>query len=954
MNKFEPVKIETNLMAKPLLILAIWLFLLIIPYISLLKLTDYLISDSETRMLSETKARLINEFYDFKAKLNSLSFINTKLSEASINTILKGKGNGNANQIRLSLEKELKSSIAAIFCYNSRIKKFDSYIHPELRNELGMFSKTMITNLMISYGLNTQDLNQQRRSISYLEQFLTASADLNLIPNQAIPVLSGKSKLLKLIAYLKTISSNDSNTAHNLMLILIRDQDIPIFEIMKTAAKSESANYKRHYSYLKNDAQIPHYFNAANFYKFIYNDKNELSIISPISQEIIVKACSRGTYYPFDTEKLQKEMYTISVTANHKELVHPLRDVIERFRFPAIIAILLISFSLVRILIFGYAGNIRILNKVIICMTCAVLLPSAFYAISAYYNQSFSDEYIKDELQQFTQIQAELINQAIDSSIVMQEQSISDLKDQLSNLNIKYYESYLDHWIRHNNASIISLSDFIKEQYIQIKIDPQENLNALEKDARMMSNVALKNSFKEQDLSDLYAPPQFKEKFSFDPEGMGLILTKIGKLYSSVPNQPNTLYSVFPVFANKKSNLPTGSLLIKFETNKLISNLINRNAELLKEKRIDNYVVRNAILPITADNTIPDNKHTIMTPGFNLDRVLPKAKQVLSDKSNTQWKTDNTVNSAIYMNLTNSIIISTATKIDKESNVKATDIKIVVPYVLLTVLALSMLLGGIIVSPVKLLKSAAKKVAAGDYTQKIDYISGDELEDLSDAFNDMTDGLLQKEKMTSYVSTSVIKEVSQSDEMQLQPGGERIPVSVLFCALKGPKNMNDYSPEEITKTIGVLVDSADEIATANNGQIDKLIEDTLMIVFRKTKENENIVKNACLTALGLYEKMGKELPEFRVKMGIASGDAVSGKIGSRNGKLDYTVIGNPVNLAARLKVQADKGKETGILICPNSIRLLNGLARVRFIERLSIKGRTNRTFPLYELLSLRK
>ncbi|MBR4570119.1 MAG: hypothetical protein IKO19_05565, partial [Candidatus Riflebacteria bacterium] len=80
---------------------------------------------------------------------------------------------------------------------------------------------------------------------------------------------------------------------------------------------------------------------------------------------------------------------------------------------------------------------------------------------------------------------------------------------------------------------------------------------------------------------------------------------------------------------------------------------------------------------------------------------------------------------------------------------------------------------------------------------------------------------------------------------------------------------------------------------------------------------------------------------------------VSGKIGSRNGKLDYTVIGNPVNLAARLKVQAGKAKNTGILICPNSIRLIQGAGRLNFIERMTIKGRTNRTFPLYELIGLR-
>ncbi|EKD83308.1 MAG: hypothetical protein ACD_39C00754G0001, partial [uncultured bacterium] len=61
---------------------------------------------------------------------------------------------------------------------------------------------------------------------------------------------------------------------------------------------------------------------------------------------------------------------------------------------------------------------------------------------------------------------------------------------------------------------------------------------------------------------------------------------------------------------------------------------------------------------------------------------------------------------------------------------------------------------------------------------------------------------------------------------------------------------------------------------------------------------------------------------------------------------------NPVNLAARLKAQAHKAVNTGIITCPATIRLLKGQARLRFIERTEIKGRS-RTFPLYELIDLR-
>ncbi|MBP5469980.1 MAG: adenylate/guanylate cyclase domain-containing protein, partial [Candidatus Riflebacteria bacterium] len=134
---------------------------------------------------------------------------------------------------------------------------------------------------------------------------------------------------------------------------------------------------------------------------------------------------------------------------------------------------------------------------------------------------------------------------------------------------------------------------------------------------------------------------------------------------------------------------------------------------------------------------------------------------------------------------------------------------------------------------------------------------------------------------------------------------------------------------------------------------DKLVEDTVMIVFRKTKPDENIVLNACKTALLIKERLKRELPDFSINVGIASGEAVSGKIGSRKGKLDYTVIGYAVNLAARLKLLAYKAKNTGILLCPNSIRQIHGACRLNFIERINVKGINNRSFPLYELVEIR-
>ena len=343
----------------------------------------------------------------------------------------------------------------------------------------------------------------------------------------------------------------------------------------------------------------------------------------------------------------------------------------------------------------------------------------------------------------------------------------------------------------------------------------------------------------------------------------------------------------------------------------------------------------------------------LLTPGFTINNMYQKLNEILSNKSQKNWITNNTINSAFYLNIVNALIVSKAEKVSTVNSLSSLNINTIIIYIVLMIASLSIILCGIIVSPIRKLQEASEKIANGDYSNKIECESGDEFEGLCNGFNSMTEALLQKEKMTNYVSKEVINEVSSNIEQQLQPSGERIPVSVLFCALKGKKPLSDYSPDEVTKVISCLIDAVDEISSNLNGQIDKLIEDTVMVVFRKVNNDDNIVLNACRTALAINYRLKKELPDFEINMGIGSGDAVSGKIGSRNGKLDYTVIGNPVNLAARLKVQAYKAKNTGILLCPFSIRQLHGAAHLNFIERMTIKGRTNRTFPLYELIGLR-
>lgn len=239
------------------------------------------------------------------------------------------------------------------------------------------------------------------------------------------------------------------------------------------------------------------------------------------------------------------------------------------------------------------------------------------------------------------------------------------------------------------------------------------------------------------------------------------------------------------------------------------------------------------------------------------------------------------------------------------------------------------------------------EVGRGNLQTGVQLQASDEFGDLKTVFTGMIQGLEQRRKLAHFVSQDVLTAVESDSDAEMAPGGVRVAASVVFMQLQSSGHL---SPEERFAVLGRFIVEADRIARSCGGVIDKVIENTLMLVFRSATAGENHSLQACRAALELACAMRDS--GYYVRAGIASGNVVSGRIGSRLGKLDYTVIGDTVNLAARLKAEAAKAGTTGIVVAPSTIRGLRGQGRVAFIERVEVKGKS-REYPLYELLELR-
>jgi len=271
-------------------------------------------------------------------------------------------------------------------------------------------------------------------------------------------------------------------------------------------------------------------------------------------------------------------------------------------------------------------------------------------------------------------------------------------------------------------------------------------------------------------------------------------------------------------------------------------------------------------------------------------------------------------------------------------------------YGLLLLLFVYLIFELIYLRPLREFIRVTAEVGRGNLQVGVQLQVSDEFGDLKTVFTGMIQGLEQRRKLAHFVSQDVLTAVESDSDAEMAPGGVRVAATVVFMQLQSGISGHQVSPADRFAMLGRFIGEADRIARSCGGVIDKVIENTLMLVFRSATAGENHSLQACRAALELAYAMRDA--GYYVRAGIASGNVVSGRIGSRLGKLDYTVIGDTVNLAARLKAEAAKAGTTGIVVAPSTIRGLRGQGRVAFIERVEIKGKS-REYPLYELLELR-
>jgi adenylate cyclase len=206
-----------------------------------------------------------------------------------------------------------------------------------------------------------------------------------------------------------------------------------------------------------------------------------------------------------------------------------------------------------------------------------------------------------------------------------------------------------------------------------------------------------------------------------------------------------------------------------------------------------------------------------------------------------------------------------------------------------------------------------------------------------------------------YVAPEVV-EALVAEPGRLALGGETREVTVMFADVAGFTSLSEgRAPQEIVSLMNECFTELTRVIQTRGGTVDKFIGDAVMAFWNAPVEQADHAARACAAGRELLEAVEtlnvvwreRGLPTIAMRVGIATGPAVVGNIGSST-KFNYTVMGDTVNLASRLEGAA-KVYDTSSLIAGSTVEAAAGGSGFRELDRLQVKGRVT-SVPVFELL----
>jgi class 3 adenylate cyclase len=270
-------------------------------------------------------------------------------------------------------------------------------------------------------------------------------------------------------------------------------------------------------------------------------------------------------------------------------------------------------------------------------------------------------------------------------------------------------------------------------------------------------------------------------------------------------------------------------------------------------------------------------------------------------------------------------------------------VAIFIGIVLLLFIVLTVFLRRGIINPVKRISQVCTAVTGGNFHEKVQVNSRDEIGELGETINTMVDGLYERYELSKFVSSSTIMAISDRSEK-----GVKTEITLFFSDIRGFTSFSEkLQPETVVQHLNDILTIQTDIIQQHGGDIDKYVGDEIVALFF----GENKEQNACRCALEIQRYLARQqerLSGLSVGIGINTGEVILGMIGSEK-RADYTVIGDHVNFASRL---CSKAKRGAIIISDNTYQRVQPLVRTAGPYEIRVKGKEH-AHQVYALVGLK-
>jgi adenylate cyclase len=243
--------------------------------------------------------------------------------------------------------------------------------------------------------------------------------------------------------------------------------------------------------------------------------------------------------------------------------------------------------------------------------------------------------------------------------------------------------------------------------------------------------------------------------------------------------------------------------------------------------------------------------------------------------------------------------------------------------------------------PILRIGEAATEVGKGNFRARVEGVrTRDEIGDLAERINTMIVQINERFQLAKFVSGGTMAAIQKSDIEGVKLGGERREVAILFADIRGYTAFSESrDPAMVVDVLNYYFQRMADLVALNHGDIDKYVGDQIMATFHGVAMAHDSV--ACALAIqDVMIELAAEHDEWKLDIGIGvdMGEVIMGAMGSKQ-RMDYTVVGDHVNLAARLCSYA-KARQT--IISDAVAKHLTGADGFHLdaMDPIKVKGKT--------------